>query len=180
MNLLIRKVLLTVLVIASVVIPLSLNCAAGVPNADGQEPALNHPEHSSFDTGDVSSIVFRSDDQSNLELQWWDKQKAEITWSVEVTDKPSGVKEADLNLPLKVIANKESGTITVQVVADKGRFKQRPVSNARSNEVSLVDTVTGVGLKVRIVARLPLTTRIDTNQFKGWIQFPDKAAGKQN
>ena len=180
MNLLIGKVLLPSLVLVSVAFPIPVNCATRVLSLERQQSALSHSEHSSFDTSDVSSIVFRSDEKSNLELQWWDKQKAEITWSVEVKDRPSAVKEADLSLPLKVIASKESGTITVQVIADKGRFKQQPASNASLNEVSLLDTLTGVSLQVKVVARLPLATKIDTSQFKGWIHFPDKAAGKRD
>ena len=129
-----------------------------------------------FENSEAAAIRFESDARCTLSLDCWDKRQAFFTWTVEsvasanstrihVTEPPAG---------LRVEAKKRNGSIVIEVIADRTRFRELrgPTPDDNPSGFTLLDSETGLLWRVKVVAQLPCGAGIDTTRFSGAISFP--------
>jgi hypothetical protein len=157
-----------------IVVPLLIPFAAGA--ASGERSLVCKAEGHSFETDEVAEIRFESDVDCSLEIQFWDKQIADLSWTIEASGEPAalGADGGELACALKVTAEKKASTVRIQAVSTGRRFTlvKRRASNG-GQETYMLDEATAILWKVGIHAKLPRTIDIDTTRFRGTSYFPE-------
>jgi hypothetical protein len=137
---------------------------------------LGKQEQQNFEAGDEIRISFESDVDSNLDIEFWDRQTAQFSWTIEADVEPTASKDriGDLSGVLKVSAERDGGVVSVRVMSESGRFTSVRRSSKTGDVWYLHDVVTGILWKVKINAKLPRTAFIDSTRFQGLTNFPQE------